>query len=113
MPIDPQTIQDGASISTILFTAAGGTVAGGGVVGVMAKIIWSQFERRLQDNEDETEKLGEKVDRLVETSVKKDDCRNDRSSCAAGLGRSIDEVKEIVKEIHKEIYVFRNGNGEK
>lgn len=107
MTIDPQHINDGISSVTVLLTAAGGTVAGGGIVGVMAKIIWAQFERRLNVIEGKTVKLEEKM----ELVVKKEDCRHDRSSCAANLGRSIDEVKEIVKEIHKEIYVFRNGNG--
>lgn len=96
MAIDPE---NSMSAVAVIFSAAGGGLAGGGVVGLLVRVIWAQLNRRIEIAETALGSINDKLSRMVQ----QDDCRQDRSSCSANLGRSIDEVKDMLKEMRQEI----------
>jgi len=76
---------------------------GGGMVSLLANIIWSQLNRRI-------EAIELKINQM-DGVVRKDDCRQDRASCSGNIGRSIDEVKNMINDLRKDIYTINSNGG--
>lgn len=76
-------------------------IIGGGLVAMLANVIWSQLNRRI-------ETIEAKIN-AMDKVVLKEDCRQDRASCSSNLGRSIDEVKTMISDLRKDIYSINGG----
>lgn len=77
---------------------------GGGTVSLLAGIIWSQLNLRI-------EAVEKKISQM-DGVVRKDDCRQDRKDCSGNLGRSIDEIKTMISDLRKDIYTINGGRRE-
>jgi len=96
MPITPGQISE----TTNFLTAVGGSICGGGAVVIMARALLKRFLADLKDLKARQDVL----EAELKTCVKESDCSKDQDACSRNIGRTLDEIKSMIKTLDERIF---------